>query len=367
MLVNATPQVVPTASVDTGATAVRGFSNEVRSDVPPIQQGDGVRYTRGRPSDNETYSGMYSARKRGEAMAGVAPSATTSVGTDETEGKTAIPNQNQDVEAAGSDSNETAAPAASTASTLSLSPEDQAMVEQLKRRDREVKLHEQAHQSTGGQYTGSASFEYQRGPDGKRYAVGGEVSVDIGVADDPQATVQKARQIRAAALAPAQPSAQDRRVAAAAERMIASAQLQIRQDEAAAAKAELEQRNSEAAAEAKAKAEANAEAQAEARAEPDQKAKSRDKPVDTEKVATVTASVKSEKPTRPKAEADEGDSSENKSEKSQASPQKEKMTAREALEKVLLSGQSISSQANAAGYVSPAAPNGESGLLNLVI
>jgi len=102
-----------------------------------------------------------------------------------------------------------------------LTEEDLKKIEELKKRDAEVKAHEQAHQSAAGSLSnGATSFDYETGPDGKRYAVGGEVSIDISkVAGDPQATIEKARQIRRAALAPADPSGQDRQVAAQAVKM----------------------------------------------------------------------------------------------------------------------------------------------------
>jgi hypothetical protein len=109
-----------------------------------------------------------------------------------------------------------------------LSDEEQQEVTELKRRDAEVRAHERAHQSGGGQYAGSPSYAYQTGPDGKRYAVGGEVSVDVSpVAGDPQATIVKMEQIRRAALAPAQPSAQDRRVAAKAAQVEQEARAEL--------------------------------------------------------------------------------------------------------------------------------------------
>ena len=102
---------------------------------------------------------------------------------------------------------------------------DQVLVQQLKARDQEVRQHEQAHAAVGGQYAGAPTYEYTRGPDGKRYAVAGEVSISTSeVAGDPKATIDKARVIRAAALAPAEPSAQDRRVAAEASQMEIQAQ-----------------------------------------------------------------------------------------------------------------------------------------------
>lgn len=98
-----------------------------------------------------------------------------------------------------------------------LTEEEQQVVRELQQRDREVRQHEAAHAAAGGQYAGSPQFTYQSGPDGRQYAVGGSVSIDTSPVDgDPAATLQKARQIRAAALAPADPSAQDRSVASAA-------------------------------------------------------------------------------------------------------------------------------------------------------
>lgn len=99
-----------------------------------------------------------------------------------------------------------------------LTPEEQKVVQQLKARDMEVRAHEQAHKSAGGQYvTGGPNYKYQTGPDGNQYAVGGEVQIDVSeVPGDPEATIQKARTVRSAANAPTQPSGQDRDVAAQA-------------------------------------------------------------------------------------------------------------------------------------------------------
>ncbi len=94
--------------------------------------------------------------------------------------------------------------------------QDAQEIEQLKARDQEVRSHEQAHAATGGQYAGSPQYEYTTGPDNKRYATGGEVSIDISEAQSPEQTLRKMQQVRAAALAPAQPSSQDLKVAAEA-------------------------------------------------------------------------------------------------------------------------------------------------------
>lgn len=110
-----------------------------------------------------------------------------------------------------------------------LSAEDTKKVEDLKKRDDEVRRHEQAHKAAAGQYArGGAQFEYETGPDGKRYAVGGEVNIDTStISNDPEGSIRKAEQIKRAALAPESPSGQDRKVAADADKMKAEAQKEM--------------------------------------------------------------------------------------------------------------------------------------------
>ena len=90
------------------------------------------------------------------------------------------------------------------------------LIEELKKIDTKVRQHEMAHIAAGGKYiTSGANFAYERGPNGKNYAVGGEVGIDTSpVPGDPEATIKKMRQVKSAALAPADPSAQDLKVAA---------------------------------------------------------------------------------------------------------------------------------------------------------
>ena len=105
-----------------------------------------------------------------------------------------------------------------------LSQSEQQAIARLQARDRAVRAHEQAHLAAAGSLARSgADYTYQEGPDGKRYAIGGEVDIDTSRARSPDETIRKARQIRAAALAPANPSAQDRAVAAEASRIEAEA------------------------------------------------------------------------------------------------------------------------------------------------
>ena len=107
-------------------------------------------------------------------------------------------------------------------------PTEAAQIRELAARDREVRQHELAHKSAAGSLAGAISFDYQRGPDGKLYAVGGEVDIRTTPASsDPADVVAYAEQVIRAALAPAEPSSQDRQVAAQARVMLAEAQAEL--------------------------------------------------------------------------------------------------------------------------------------------
>ncbi|WP_323925423.1 putative metalloprotease CJM1_0395 family protein [Aeromonas veronii] len=107
-------------------------------------------------------------------------------------------------------------------------------VQDLVERDKEVRTHEQAHQSAGGEYASSPTYQFTQGPDGKRYATGGEVQIDTSVVPgDPAATIAKMQQIRAAALAPAEPSAQDLAVARSAAASEAKAHKELMAEQSA--------------------------------------------------------------------------------------------------------------------------------------
>lgn len=108
-------------------------------------------------------------------------------------------------------------------------PQAQQQVQKLKQADANVRQHEAAHQSAGGGHAGAASFTYTRGPDGKSYATAGEVQVDISPENEPSATISKMEQVKAAALAPNDPSPQDLRVAAQADALKLKAQSELRQ------------------------------------------------------------------------------------------------------------------------------------------
>lgn len=150
-------------------------------------------------------------------------------------GKSEAPSGNKNTLLAGGNEPAALAKRAKTEATSNdkkmlegLSEQELAQVRELAARDREVRAHEQAHASVGGRYASAPSYTFQRGPDGRQYAVGGQVSIDVSpIPGDPEATLAKARIVRRAALAPAQPSAQDRAVAAEAGALEQQARIEI--------------------------------------------------------------------------------------------------------------------------------------------
>lgn len=106
-------------------------------------------------------------------------------------------------------------------------------IQALESRDQEVRTHELAHVAAGGQYAGTPQYQYTVGPDGQRYVTDGEVSIDLSPIDgDPAATITKLDQVISSALAPAEPSTQDRQVAAQASQLILQAQSELAEQRA---------------------------------------------------------------------------------------------------------------------------------------
>ena len=112
-----------------------------------------------------------------------------------------------------------------------LTDEERREVEKLKKIDAEVRRHEMAHKMAGGGLTGQIVYEYKTGPDGKKYAVAGHVSIDTSPEKDPEATLRKAAAIKRAALAPSNPSPADRKVAQKAQQMEAEARREIQEEQ----------------------------------------------------------------------------------------------------------------------------------------
>ena len=214
--------------------------------MPPLRQGPGVEQAAANASSRPD-------RDRPGTTAGTTPVGAPTSGPP---GLTGLNRPNapvaldpagepRTVGAAAGDAQEAAAPDTSGQSTAEradgLTPEEAALVEQLKARDAEVRRHEQAHAAVGGPYAGFPVYEYQRGPDGNQYAVGGSVSIDVApVPNDPAATIQKMDVVIRAALAPAEPSSQDRSVARQAEQTAQAARVELQQQAAAERRESLE-------------------------------------------------------------------------------------------------------------------------------
>ncbi|MEF8793126.1 putative metalloprotease CJM1_0395 family protein [Thiohalorhabdus sp.] len=109
--------------------------------------------------------------------------------------------------------------------------QEQQRARELQARDREVRSHEAAHLATAGPYAeGGAQLQFRQGPDNRFYAVGGEVQLDTSRPEDPDKALHKAETLVQSALAPAEPSSQDLRVAAQARAMAAGARAELQQE-----------------------------------------------------------------------------------------------------------------------------------------
>ena len=93
--------------------------------------------------------------------------------------------------------------------------------------EKKVIAHEQAHKAAGGQYTGAINYDKTQAPDGKQYIVGGDVSIDISEENTPEKTITKMQVVKSAAMAPADPSPQDRQVASTATQIEMSARQEL--------------------------------------------------------------------------------------------------------------------------------------------
>jgi len=114
-------------------------------------------------------------------------------------------------------------------STTQLTTEQKLLVGKLESRDAHVRAHEAAHQSAGAA-TGAVNFTYEKGPNGKMYAIGGDVSISYQTGSTPQETIKNAQTVINAALAPSDPSPQDFAVASSAKVMMMKAERELAKD-----------------------------------------------------------------------------------------------------------------------------------------
>jgi hypothetical protein len=112
-----------------------------------------------------------------------------------------------------------------------ISDDEKKEVESLKKRDREVRIHEQAHIAASGNIPVSGPvYTFKKGPDGNMYVVDGHVNFTLPKGNTPDEKLQIAQQLRRLALAPANPSSKDRQVAAKASEKINSANKEKREE-----------------------------------------------------------------------------------------------------------------------------------------
>lgn len=144
---------------------------------------------------------------------------------------------NSDLIRVGSESITSSSSKEDESSVLTLSASQQQQLAGLKARDTEVRTHEAAHIAAGGSaVTGGASYTYQKGPDGQLYAIGGEVPVSLGGGSTPEEKIANAQAARAGALAPANPSPADLKVAASAALIESQARAELSEQKSAETK-----------------------------------------------------------------------------------------------------------------------------------
>lgn len=98
---------------------------------------------------------------------------------------------------------------------------------ELENIQREVISHENAHKAAAGELGGAISYSYTEGPDGRSYITGGEVPIKLKEGDTPEETLRNMQKVQRAANAPAEPSGQDRQVAAKAAALASKARAEI--------------------------------------------------------------------------------------------------------------------------------------------
>ncbi len=222
------PNIVPMAQQPATESARR--DNQLRERIPALKEGQAGATDNKLNSSESAYIASYTGSNN---------SSTANKAKDDTYSLSSLRQSNADKSLSETASENLTADAVtskekeedpqseddhSTSEDSSQQKQDEKVIKDLEARDQEVRTHEQAHKAAGGQYAGSPAFDMSLGPDGKSYATGGHVDIDVStVPNDPQATIIKMQQIKKAALAPAEPSSQDVKVAARASMIEAAA------------------------------------------------------------------------------------------------------------------------------------------------
>lgn len=115
-----------------------------------------------------------------------------------------------------------------------LTTREKLELKQLQQTDRSIREHEEAHLRAARNIgIGQPNFEFKLAADGEKYAVRGEVSIDFSsVSGDAKETIEKAKKMQNAALAPSDPSPKDLQAAAQARIMENKAHRKLAREEA---------------------------------------------------------------------------------------------------------------------------------------
>ena len=330
MLINSAIQSY--AAIDSPVSRqVPGEGAAVRSDIPPVKEVVNTAQSKNGASDNDLSL------------------PTAAAGSEDSQGVASLG------EAVEKSPNSTGAVNSSTAQAddakiKAQAREDELVISQLRARDQEVRVHEAAHAAVGGRYAGSPSLQFTRGPDGVNYATAGEVSISTGkVSGDPQATIEKARVIRAAALAPASPSVQDRRVASQASQLETEARVELR--------VELREGELEAQKSQSERVSVDDKEDVQKRLNEERQADDVNESASTpDAVVRVTTESSDDSNTSDSDETnDAGDAFKG-----------ERTTAKDRLEDILLSAKPIAVELNERGLIDAENPFGKSGLISLI-
>lgn len=224
------PALAGSSGAQAGAGAVVAISAAARQRMLAEQAG-GTTVAGGATATVTVIPGQQAVSLPGEAAVGAVDGGRRGV-VQEAQGAAPDEARPGSVEAAGdAEASAEGAQPDEAGAEAELDPAEKAVVQELKARDREVRQHEQAHMSAAGSLaTSGPTYSYQRGPDGRNYAIGGEVGISMSPGRTPQETIARAERIVAAALAPAEPSGQDRAVAAHAMQMKQAAMVQAAQE-----------------------------------------------------------------------------------------------------------------------------------------
>lgn len=128
-----------------------------------------------------------------------------------------------------------------------LTPDQLDKVKRLKQQEEKVMRRVNSRLAAGGDICEKPTFQYEIGPDGKRYKTAGEVKIDISPCKTPEETIAKMQRVKKAAMACGEPTKEDRAIYEEADRIAQMAQAQLNQERARQSAEERKKREEEIA------------------------------------------------------------------------------------------------------------------------